>query len=71
MHPDGNVYGASHGRLFRIDPKTMAMTVLRHKTGLGMLALDRDGRVYFRERTNLWRYTPATRGETRPAAQGR
>ena len=58
IHPDGHVYGTSQGRLFRIDPKTMEMTVLRHKGGLGMLALDRDGRVYFRERTNLWRYTP-------------
>jgi outer membrane protein assembly factor BamB len=58
VHPDGRVYGASQGRLFRVDPKTMEMTVLRHQGGLGMLALDRDGRVYFRERTNLWRYTP-------------
>ena len=54
---DGKVYGTSQGRLFRIDPKTMEMTVLRHEEGLGMLALDSDGRVYFRERTNLWRYT--------------
>jgi len=35
------------------------MTVLRHKSGSGLLAIDRDGRIYFRERTNLWRYTPA------------
>jgi hypothetical protein len=58
VHPDGKVYGTSQGRLFRIDPKSMEMTVLRHAEGLGMLALDRDGRVYFRERTNLWRFTP-------------
>jgi hypothetical protein len=58
VHPDGNVYGTSSGRLFRIDPKTMEVTELRRTSGLGLLALDREGRVYFRERTNLWRYTP-------------
>ena len=56
VHPDGNVYGTSSGRLFRIDPKTMEMTVLRGK-GAGLLAFDDAGRVYFRDRTNLWRYT--------------
>jgi hypothetical protein len=59
VHPDGNVYGTAGGRLFRVEPKTMEVTIIRHKSGSGLLALDRDGRIYFRERTNLWRYTPA------------
>jgi len=58
IHPDGHVYGTAGSRLFRIDPKTMDVTILRNKGGLGLLALDGNGRVYFRDRTNLWRYTP-------------
>jgi hypothetical protein len=58
VHPrDGHVYATVGGRLARIDPKTMNVTVLR-KTDAGVLALDPQGRVYFRDRTNLWRYTP-------------
>jgi hypothetical protein len=54
---DGNVYVTTGGRLLRIDPKTMQVTTLREK-GAGLLVLDRAGRIYFRDRTNLWRYTP-------------
>ena len=57
VHPDGNVYATVSGRLIRIDPKTMTPTVLR-KDAAGLLALDPQGRVYFRDRTNLWRYAP-------------
>jgi hypothetical protein len=58
IHPDGNVYGTAGGRLFRVDAKTMEMTVIRRKSGSGLLAIDATGRIYLRDRTNLWRYTP-------------
>jgi hypothetical protein len=57
LHPDGNVYGVVSGRLLRIDPRTREPELL-HKAGSGALAVGRDGRIYFRDRTNLWRYTP-------------
>jgi hypothetical protein len=58
VHPDGFLYGTLEGRLFRLDPKTMHVTVLRDR-GAGLLAMDRQGRLYFRDGIHLWRYTPA------------
>ncbi len=57
LHPDGDVVGTMGGRLVRIDPRTMDVTVLREKEA-GLLAIDDAGRIYFRDRANLWRYSP-------------
>ena len=56
VHPDGHVYGTAGSRFFRLDPQTLEATTLRR--GVGLLAMDREGRLYFRDLTNLWRYTP-------------
>jgi hypothetical protein len=57
VHPSGQIYGTQGGRLFRLDPKTKQVTVLREKDA-GLLAMDRQGRLYFRDRINLWQYAP-------------
>jgi streptogramin lyase len=59
VHPSGQVYGTHEGRLFQIDPTTMKLTVLREKKDMGLLMMDRRGQLYFRDKVNLWRYTPA------------
>lgn len=55
-HPSGQVYGTLAGKLFRIDPDDMKIIVLRDHDA-SMLAMDRDGRLYFRDIVNLWQYT--------------
>ena len=56
VHPNGNIYGTVSGRLYRIDPKTREATELRKQSSL--FAMDDDGRIYFRQGTDLMRYTP-------------
>ena len=51
-------FGTAGGRFFRLDPKTKHVTVLRGKEA-GLLAMDRQGSLYFRDHINLWKYTPA------------
>ena len=55
-HPSGLVYGTGQSQLFRIDPKTMQVTILQKSAAL--LSQDTAGRLYFRRGTNLWRYEP-------------
>ena len=57
VHPSGPIYGTQGGKLFRLDPRTYAVTVLR-ENGDGLLAMDREGRLYFKETIDLWQYTP-------------
>jgi streptogramin lyase len=57
VHPSGQLYGTVDGRFFRVDPATMRVTLLR-ESGVSLLAMDRQGRLYFRDSTNLWQYTP-------------
>jgi hypothetical protein len=56
-HPDGRMYGTMGGKLFRLDTQSMLVEVLREKEAV-LLAVDDAGRVYFRDRTHLWQYTP-------------
>jgi len=56
VHPSGQIYGCANRQLFRLDPKTKQVTKLRDEVGL--LTMDRDGRLYFRDTVNLWQYTP-------------
>jgi hypothetical protein len=53
----GRVYGTLGGKLIQIDPATWLMTVIRDED-VALLAMDRDGRLYFRDTVNLWQYTP-------------
>jgi hypothetical protein len=55
--PSGRIYGTANNSLFEVDPKTKEITVLRQK-GAGLLSMDREGTLYFREGTHLWKYTP-------------
>ena len=57
LHPNGQIYGTAGDQLFQLDPKTRAATILRDK-GASMLAMDRTGRLYFRQSTHLWQYEP-------------
>lgn len=57
LHPLGQIYGTAGHRFFRLDPETKRVTLLRDH-GAQLLAMDRQGRLYFRDRTNLWQYTP-------------
>ncbi|WP_341838105.1 hypothetical protein WJU16_09625 [Chitinophaga pollutisoli] len=55
LHPSGDVYGTGNDQLFRIDGKTHDFTVLAK--GASLLAMDKDGHLYFRKARELWRYT--------------
>jgi len=57
LHQNGQIYGTAGSRFFRIDPETREFTLIadRHSN---LLALDERGHVYFRDRINLWQYTP-------------
>jgi outer membrane protein assembly factor BamB len=57
VHPSGQIYGVMRDRFFRLNPQTKEVTILRDK-GAGLLAMDRDGGLYFRDGTHLWRYEP-------------
>jgi streptogramin lyase len=56
VHPGGQIYGSASNQFFRLDSATRRITTLRN--GVALCAMDRDGRLYFRDRTNLWQYTP-------------
>jgi streptogramin lyase len=56
-HPSGAIYGTMGDRLFKLDPATQRVTILREH-GANMLAMDRAGKLYFRDGTHLWCYAP-------------
>ena len=56
-HPDGHIYATAGGRLFRLDTATKRVTVLRESDAV-LLAADDAGRLYFRDHTHLWQFTP-------------
>ncbi|MOA24882.1 hypothetical protein D3C78_1455800 [compost metagenome] len=55
LHPSGEVYGTGNNHLFKIDPKTKTHTNL--VKGASLLAMDKDGNLYFRRTKELWRYS--------------
>ncbi len=57
LHPDGNIYGTVSDKLFRLDPTTRNVTVLRDDNAQ-LIAIDNDGRLYFKDVADLWQYTP-------------
>ncbi len=56
IHPSGMIYGTGNNNLFQIDPKTKAVTILN--TNASLLAMDKEGNLYFRRLTELWKYKP-------------
>ncbi|MEQ7800350.1 hypothetical protein ABDJ41_11140 [Pedobacter sp. ASV1-7] len=54
IHPSGEVYGTGNDHLFKIDPKTKTPTIL--VKGASLLAMDKDGNLYFRRTKELWQY---------------
>jgi len=57
LHRDGRFYGTIRDQLFRLDPATKELTILR-ESGAGLIAFDDAGRVYFRGGAHLWQYAP-------------
>jgi hypothetical protein len=55
--PSGQIYGVMDGRFLRVDSRTWGVTILRGH-GVELLAMDRDGKLYFKEGINLWQYVP-------------
>lgn len=56
IHPSGMIYGTGNNNLFRIDPKTMVVSLLDKNASL--FAMDKDGNIYFRRAVELWKYKP-------------
>ncbi|HEX8524815.1 MAG TPA: hypothetical protein VF669_21365 [Tepidisphaeraceae bacterium] len=57
VHPNGQVYGVCQFKFFRMDSKTFEVTVLREEH-TELLAMDSDGKLYMRDKANLWQYAP-------------
>ncbi|RRN77971.1 hypothetical protein EIM50_16880 [Pseudoxanthomonas sp. SGD-10] len=56
VHPNGNVYFAVNGRLYKIDPATMEISIIQENVSL--LTMGKDGKLYFRRNSDLWSYQP-------------
>lgn len=57
QHRSGQLYGTLAGKFFRLDPATKKVFVLRDEPA-SLLAIDATGRLYFRDKINLWQYSP-------------
>ena len=55
-HANGKVYATFNSKFYEIEPATLEATVL--KDGVGLLAMDKQGRLYTRSAQNLFRYKP-------------
>jgi WD40 repeat protein len=53
---NGTIYGTVLGKLFRIDPKSKQLSVIK-ENGVSSLAIDRDENVYYASDSQLYRYT--------------
>jgi hypothetical protein len=49
------VYGVLDGAFFLINPAMMRMAILRDKNA-SLLAMNRQGRLYFRDPVTWWRH---------------
>jgi hypothetical protein len=52
---DGNIYGTVEGILFKANPDTLDVTILK-KEGAHDLAIDKYGNLYFRHEADMWKY---------------
>jgi hypothetical protein len=57
FHPSGKIYGTLDKKFFQYDPASKRLTILR-KEESELLTMDRQGNFYFKQKTDLWRYTP-------------
>ncbi|WP_406385715.1 hypothetical protein [Streptomyces sp. NBC_01618] len=55
-HDDGRIYGNAGGKLFRMDPATLAVTVLAAHAKVSALAP--TGEIFFGDSTNVYVYKP-------------
>lgn len=55
-HKNGKIYGTGGSKFFEISPITKRVKIL--KEGVGLLAQDDQGYLYFRKDAFLWRYKP-------------
>ncbi|MFE7331304.1 hypothetical protein ACFU8W_41650 [Streptomyces sp. NPDC057565] len=55
-HDDGRIYGNAGNKLFRVDPATLAVTILA--TNAKVSALAPTGEIFFGDSTNLYVYKP-------------
>ncbi|WP_026876081.1 hypothetical protein [Jiangella gansuensis] len=62
FHEDGHLYVTSSGSLWRVDPRTWAVTELA-SSGVGSLAQDGDGDLYYARGAALYRWNFALRPE--------
>lgn len=56
LHPDGYIYGTDWEKLFKLNPKTLEFTEIAKEAAL--LVMGKDGRLYFKRKTELWSYRP-------------
>lgn len=54
---DHYLYGTVEGVLFKADPKTLEVTLIK-KEGAHDLAIDQNGHIYFRNEADMWKYEP-------------
>ncbi|MGN7179136.1 hypothetical protein BK139_06685 [Paenibacillus sp. FSL R5-0490] len=54
---DHYLYGTVEGVLFKANPKTMEVTLIK-KEGAHDLAIDQNGHIYFRNEADMWKYEP-------------
>lgn len=56
LHPSGDVYGTVSNKFFKVDSKSKMISFLHN--GASLLTMDNKGYLYFRNKTELWRYLP-------------
>lgn len=58
IHPSGLVYGTGSGQLFSIHPATKEVKLIKAPTAAHFLSMDRKSRLYYRNGSDLWQFTP-------------
>jgi hypothetical protein len=56
LHSNGKIYGTGGDKFFMIDPVSKKVEILHQ--GVGLLAMDDDGVLYFRKEADLYSYKP-------------
>ncbi|SKB91324.1 hypothetical protein SAMN05660841_03039 [Sphingobacterium nematocida] len=56
LHPSGDIYGTVDNKLFKLDVVKKMISIIHN--GASLLTMDDKGHLYFRNKTELWRYIP-------------
>ena len=56
LHPSGDIYGTVDNKLFKWDVVKKMISIIHN--GASLLTMDDKGHLYFRNKTELWRYIP-------------